>query len=588
MTMFTNELQVVPHKPGSYQMIDNTGRIIYIGKAKDLKHRLSSYFNGKVTGKTARMVSEVHHFEYIVTSSEIEALILEINLIKKHDPKYNILLKDDKSYPYIELIRKPYPKLRIVRYLKIKKSNNAKLFGPYPNSNAAKRTVNLINRLFPLKKCDGHPKKTCLYYHIGECFGYCEHSVSESDLNKMEQNITNFLNGDIKELKKMMKDKITFYADNLNFERAQEIKEELAYVEVIANKQKMEWVDLINRDIVNFYEKNTYACIQIFFIRRGKLLGSHHEIFQVAGDLKEEIEQYLVSFYQKKEVPREIIVPFTINAPVLSEVITTNVIHVQKGKKKKLLDLVYNNARMNLENEFELIKKDERRTFYANEDLKNILGLDKLEIIEIFDNSNLFGTFSVSGLVVFKNGVPSRKDYRKYKISLEKNDDYHMMREVIYRRYYRLLMESSPLPDLIIVDGGVGQMTGAKEVLADLHLNIPLCGLKKDEHHHTSMLINNNLENINIDKHSALFDYLSRIQDEVHRYTINYHKQIRSKGTIASVLDEVPGIGKVYKKELIKKYGSLKNMAMIGLNELEKQVPKNTARLLFEFLKNYR
>ena len=586
--MFKEKLSLVPHLPGSYQMKNNDGNIIYVGKAKDLHNRLTSYFTGLVTGKTAKMVSEVKDFEYIVTSSETEAFILEINLIKKYDPKYNIDLTDDKSYPYIEYIPKPYPKVKVSRYLNIKKKDKKYLFGPYPNAYAARRLVNLLNRFYPLKKCNGKPKQTCLYYDIKECLGYCVKNIDPNEVEMMEKEILSFLRGNDTILKDKIKDKITLHSDNLNYEQALELKKELDYISIVLDKQKVELRDLVNRDIINYFFENGYLSIQIFFIRNGKLLGGKNNIIPVVSDEIDEFEYYVVNFYSKHEKPKEVIINSKVNHEILSDLIEIPFLTPTKGAKKKLLDLATTNAKINLENEFETIQKNEERSEMANEELKSVLGLNKLDRIDIFDNSNLFGSFSVSGMVVFKNGKPSKNDYRKYKITVDQNDDYHMMKEVIYRRYYRALMEKSEIPDLIIVDGGINQINACKEVLIDLNLNIRVCGLKKNNKHRTNDLLDGlNYELINIDRTSNLFHYLTRIQDEVHRYTINYHRTIRSKGSISSVLDNIEGIGAKRKKDLIKAYGSVKKIKEAEIPDLAKYVPENVAKNIYQFFKDY-
>ncbi len=582
--MFKEKLSLIPHLPGSYQMKNKDGVIIYVGKAKDLHNRVKSYFMGTHNGKTEKLVSEINDFEYIVTSSELEAFILELNLIKKYDPKYNILLKDDKSYPYIEFITKPYPMLKISRYLKIKKTDGKHLFGPYQNAYAARRIVKLLNRLYPLKKCNGIKKELCLYYHIHECLGYCVNKPNNEEINKMNEEIISFLKGNEKLIKNKIMDSITKYSELLNYEAALELKQELSYIEVILEKQKIEISDLLNRDIINYYFDNGYISIQIFFLRNGKMIGSYNDIVPVVTDYIDEVETYIAKFYVKHEIPKEILVDNSLNINLLKEILNTNLIVPKRGNKKKLLDLAKENAKINFKNNFELIKKDEKRTIVANDALKNILKMDKLDRIEVFDNSNLFGTFSVSGMVVFKNGLPSKKDYRKYKIVIDKNDDYHMMKEVIYRRYYRLLMENETMPDLILVDGGINQIHAAKDVINDLNLKIRICGLLKNKDHKTNELMDENGNIISIEKTSDVFHYLTRMQDEVHRYTINYHRTIRSKGSITSILDEIPGIGKTRKKELIKKYGNIKNLKNISVEELSTIIPVNVAKNLHKFL----
>ncbi|HBA37686.1 MAG TPA: excinuclease ABC subunit C [Firmicutes bacterium] len=584
MPMFKEELSLVPHLPGSYQMYDKTDTVIYVGKAKDLKNRLTSYFTGRVTGKTAKLVSEIAYFKYIVTSTENEAFILELNLIKKYDPKYNILLRDDKSYPYIEYIRKPYPRLKIVRYLSIKKAKDRRLFGPYPNQGAARRIVNLLNRLYPLKKCEGNPKEVCLYYHIGECLGYCTKRVDEEKLQEMEQEIISFLRGNDTLIKDKIMEKIQFHSEHMNYEVALELKRELDYMSLVLANQKVELTDLVDRDIVNYYIENGYISINIFFIRHGKLLGTKNEIFPIMEDHIDEIEYFIGLYYAKNEVPNEIIINEELDREALEEVIGTKVLYAERGNKKKLLDLASTNAKISLENKFESIKKDETRTTLANEELKNLLGLDRLYRIDIFDNSNLFGEYSVSGMVVFKDGRPSKNDYRKFKISLEKNDDYNTMKEVLYRRYYRMLMEKSECPDLILLDGGENQINAAKEVMEMLNLNIKLAGLKKNDKHQTNDLVDENLNLIPIDRTSNLFHFLTRMQDEVHRFTITYHRTIRSKGSIQSILDNIEGLGEKRRKALIKKFGSMKAIKTASIEELSSVIPTPIAKNLRAYL----
>lgn len=588
MDMIKEKLALVPHMPGSYQMKNKEGTIIYVGKAKDLHRRVSSYFNRTHTGKTAKMVSEIADFEYIVANSEVEAFLIEFNLIKKYDPKYNILLKDDKSYPYIEYIKEPYPKVKVSRYLQIKKKDNKKLFGPYPNAYAARRIVNLLNRLYPLKKCVQMPKKVCLYYHIGECLGYCEKKVEQEQLEQMEKEILSFLRGNDDILKQKIKEKIAMYSSTLNYEMALELKKELDYINIVLDKQKVELTDLIDRDIIGYVFEKGYISVQIFFIRNGRLLGGKSEIFPIVAEEQEELDYYIVKFYSTHECPKEILLPETLDASLLSEILNTKIYTPQKGIKKKLLEMTEMNAKINLDNELQTIIKDEIRTEKANDELKELLHLDKLDRIDSFDNSNLFGSFSVSGMVVFKNGKPAKKEYRKYKISLEKNDDYHTMKEVVYRRYYRALLEKTELPDLILADGGITQINAIKDVLDELKLPIKVCGLRKNDKHRTNDLVDGDTyEEIPLDKTSNVFHYLTRIQDEVHRFTISYHRSIRSKGSIASILDEIEGIGPSRKKELIKAYGSVAKMKEATIEELEKIVPRKVAENIHTYLKEF-
>ncbi len=581
---FKDKLSLVPHKPGSYQMKDKNGIVIYVGKAKDLHKRLSSYFNRVHTGKTAKMVSLIDDFQYIVASSELEAFIIEINLIKELKPKYNIMLMDDKSYPYIEYISKPYPRLKISRYLNIRKKDNKMLFGPYPNAYAARRIVNLLNRLYPLKKCEGNPKELCLYYHIGECLGYCVNKVNQDKLNEMEEEILSFLRGNDEIVRNKILEKINNYSDNLNFEMALDLKKELEYIDIVLSKQKVELHDFINRDVIAYYVDNGYLSIEILFIRNGKLLNHKNVIYPLNLEIVDDVEDYIAQFYSKNEIPKEILIPDTLNEDNIKSIVNTNVVVPQKGIKKELIKMAYGNAKLNLENKFEEIIKQEDRTTKANDELAEILGIDNLNRIDIFDNSNLFGSFSVSGMVVFIDGKPAKNEYRKYKVSVDVNDDYNTMKEVIYRRYQKALVDKTTLPDLIIVDGGENQIRAAQEVLNLLNLNIMVVGLKKNDKHRTNDLIFCDLSVINIDRMSNVFHYLTRMQDEVHRFTIAYHRQLRSKGSISSVLDQVEGIGPTRKKALIKKFGSIAKMEQASLEEFDKIIPHDVAVDLKKYL----
>ncbi len=583
--MLKEKLKTIPHLPGSYQMRNINNNVIYVGKAKDLYKRVNSYFKGNVTGKTAKMVSEVHDFTYITTQTEQEAFILEINLIKEYNPKYNILLKDDKSYPYIEYISKPYPKLKVSRYLNIKKRDKKLLFGPYPNAYAARKIVGLINRLYPLKKCEGMPKKVCLYYHIGECLGYCEKNVDQEKLVSMEKEILDFLKGNDKILIDKIMEKINNFSENLNFEASLELKKELEYIKIILDKQKVELHDYINRDAIGFYFDEGIISVQILFIRNGKIVGSNNDKFYLMSDVYDEVNSYILNFYTRHEIPKEILLDSGLNTDIVSNILNTKVLIPQKGVKKTLIEMAKTNAKISLEQELTIIKNDETRSLGANEKLKELLNLPVLDRIDAFDNSNLFGSYAVSGMIVFKSGKPYRKEYRKYKVSVDKNDDYNTMKEVIYRRYYRAMVDKTEMPDLILVDGGENQIKACLEILNSLHLNIKVCGLKKDNHHRTNELIDGDtLEVISIPHNSDIFHYLTRIQDEVHRFTITYHKNLRDKGTIASILDNINGIGKSRKKELIKKYGSIKKMAEASVADLTEVLPLKVAEDLHKYL----
>ncbi|MCI5733225.1 MAG: excinuclease ABC subunit UvrC [Tenericutes bacterium] len=585
MDKIKEKLSLLTTNPGCYLMKNSDGDIIYVGKAKNLKRRVSSYFNREHTGKTKALVSNIRDFEYIVTQTEVESLLLEINLIKKYEPKYNILLKDNKSYPYIEITGETYPRLIISRPRKIK-GHKGKLFGPYPNAMAARRTVQMLNRIYPFRKCHTMDKKVCLYYHIGQCLGYCEKKIDKEKIKKMVDEVTSFLKGNYKEVKEKIENLMKESSASLNFERALEYREMLEYIDKVLEKQKISLNDNINRDVINYYVKNEYISFQVLHLRDGRINMRDKEIFPLIDDVNDTLSYFVTSFYDKNEVPKEVLVSEDFDINLLEETINTKFIVPKKGIKKKIVDMAYSNAKISLEEEFELIIRDDKRTFGANEELGKLINIPNLRRIETFDNAHLFGTFTVSGMVVFTNGKPDKKEYRKYKITSGSKDDYHTMKEVIYRRYYRVLHDNLKRPDLIIVDGGISQIHAAKEVLDSLYLSIPVLGLKKNDKHSTTALISEDKE-YNIDKTSDVFHLLTRIQDEVHRYTITYHRNIRSKASLSSIIDNVPNIGEVRKKTLLKKYKTITKLKSLTEDELSKDLPRNVARELAQFLKNY-
>jgi len=582
--MIKEKLKLVPEKPGCYLMKNKDNQIIYVGKAKNLKNRLSSYFRGTHTGKTAKLVSEIVDFEYTVVSSEKESLILEINLIKEKDPKYNILLRDDKSYPYIELTEEAVPRLLIIRNLNRKKHHSG-IYGPFPNVTAARTTVNLLNRIYPLRKCRVFEKKPCLYYHIGECLGYCSKDVDKEEIKKMKIDIVRFLKGDHSLITKKIQEEMMAESDKMNYEAARELKELLDYITITLDKQKVELNTDVDTDVFGYHIDRGYLSIQVFFIRSGKIIERHSKIIPII-DEEDGLTNYIAAFYEKNFIlPKEIFVPSNVDIKLLEDFLNIKVINPIKGKKHEVLEMANKNAKITLDNEYELIIKDESRTVQANNELKEILNLSKLDRIEIFDNSHLFGTFNVSGMVVFTDGLPNKNEYRKYKLIIDSNDEYAMMREVIYRRYFRVLRDNLDVPDLIIVDGGVGQINIAKEVIDSLNLNIMVVGLKKDNRHATSSLLAfSPLEEIKIDKKSNVFYYLERMQNEVHNFTISYHKQIRSKGSLESIFDNIDGIGNVRRKELLKKYKSINKLKEVSVEELKEILPDVVAINLKNYL----
>lgn len=584
MKDFKEKLSLVPTKPGSYQMKNKDGVIIYVGKAKNLQRRLRSYFTRTVTGKTKMLVEDIDDFEYIVTSSELESLILEITLIKKYDPKYNILLRDDKSYPYIELTNDKYPTLKIVRNVKRKKNKNH-LYGPYPNVSAARKTVNMINRIYPLRKCDNLKKDLCLYYHINECLGYCKKEVDQETIASMKKEIITFLKGDSSIISKKIEAEMNRASENLNFEKALELKNMLDDIETTLKKQKIDLNKNYNFDLVNFYYDNNYLGIELFFIREGLLFGRHNEIITSLGDLSNEITEYLVKFYDKGILPHELVIPEELDKELLESYFNIKVIQPQKGKLKNLVNLARENAKEQMDLEKETLKRDDEERLNALNELKALLGLEKLSRMESFDNSHLFGTFYVGGMVVFDDFLPNKDLYRKYKISTDVKDDLSAMKEVIYRRYFKTLMEESYKPDLIVMDGGQLQISVCKEIIDSLGLDIPIIGLAKDKNHRTSYIMNDKYEVLDVPKDSKLFLFLTRIQEEVHRYAISYHRTIKAKGALSSILDVVPGIGEVRKKELLKKFGSLKRMKEASIKELAEVVGHDVGEKLAEYLK---
>ena len=579
------KLKLVPELPGSYQMKNKDGIIIYVGKAKNLKNRLKSYFTGLVTGKTAMLVADIVDFEYIVTSTELESLILEITLIKKYNPKYNILLKDDKSYPYIELTDEKYPRLRIVRNVN-RKRHKSRLFGPFPNVGAARKTVNMLNRIYPLRKCENLKKEVCLYYHIGECLGYCQKEVDEQKQKEMMAEIISFLKGNNEIIIKRLKEDMERASEALNFEKALELKNMLNDIDITLTKQKIDLNKNYDFDLFGFYQDKNYLSVTVFFIREGLLFGRQNDIFNSVDQLEEDLTHYIIQFYEKNHLlPKEILVPDCVNSELLSEYLERKVSVPKRGALKNLLNLACENATVSLTEKYENIEREETNRLQAEEELRELLSLPKLERIEAFDNSHLFGTFYVGGMVVFDHFLPNKNEYRKFKISTEVKDDLSAMKEVIYRRYFRVLMEEFVAPDLILVDGGELQITAAKEVIDELHLNIPIAGLKKNDQHKTSVLVNQDLKEIPLPKDSHLFLFLNRIQDEVHRYAISYHRNIKSKGALASLLDMAPGIGTVRKNALLRKFGSLKKMKEASLKELETVLNHDVAVKFFEYLK---
>ncbi|RKN85143.1 excinuclease ABC subunit UvrC [Paenibacillus ginsengarvi] len=599
------KLALLPDKPGCYLMKNRDGTIIYVGKAKVLKNRVRSYFSGSHDGKTQRLVAEIHDFEYIVTASNMEALILECNLIKQHYPRYNVLLKDDKSFPYIKITHEAHPRLEVTR--KVLK-DKAKYFGPYPNAFAAQQTKKLLDRLYPLRKCRTIPDRVCLYYHLGQCIAPCEYEVPAGEYERMVQEISRFLNGGHEAIKAELMRKMLAAAEELNFERAKELRDQIAGIDALMEKQTITMADAVDRDVFGYAVDKGWMCVQILYMRQGKMIERHVSLFPYYGDEYEDFITFVTQYYSENPaMPKEVFLPGEPGAKadeadevaaasqeqaadvspaaeaaspdsetgmavaeLLESWLRIKVHQPQRGKKKQLVGMACDNARVALEEKFRLIERDEERTVKAVEGLGEWIGLGTVRRIEAFDNSNIQGTDPVSAMVVFVDGKPDRKEYRKYKIRTVRGpDDYETMREVIRRRYERVLKEQLTLPDLVVVDGGRGQISAAIDVLEnELGLYIPVCGLVKDAKHKTAQLMMGDPpEIVPIPRDSQEFYLLQRIQEEVHRFAITFHRETRAKSMVVSQLDSIPGIGEKRRKLLLKHFGSMKKIKEASVDD---------------------
>lgn len=583
-----NKLALLPDQPGCYLMKDKNGTIIYVGKAKILKNRVRSYFTGSHNTKTERLVSEIEDFEYIVTESNIEALLLEINLIKKNDPKYNIMLKDDKTYPFLKITNEKYPRLVITR--KVLK-DKALYFGPYPDVGAANETKKILDRLFPLRKCKpSQTKEPCLYYHLGQCLCPYYFDVDPKIYTKIVDEVKNFLNGGHEKIESEIHQKMEKAAENMEFEKAAEYRDQIRAIETIMTRQKMTNTDLLDRDVFGYAIDKGWMCVQVFFVRQGKLIERDVSMFPFYNEAEEDFLTYIGQFYQENEhfIPKEVLIPDTIDKPSVEALLDTKVLQPKRGEKKKLVELANKNASVALNERFDLIARKQERTIGAVERLGNAMNIPTPIRIESFDNSNIMGTNPVAAMVVFIDGKPAKKEYRKYKIkTVNGPDDYASMREVIYRRYSRVIREGLPLPDLILIDGGKGQVDVAKDVLENqLGIDIPIAGMAKNDKHKTNeLLFGTDLAVVPLERNSPEFFLLQRVQDEVHRFAITFHRQLRSKNSFASRLDEIEGLGPKRKKMLLKEFKSLKNITAATIEELQEiGLPKNVAQNVFDKL----
>ena len=578
--LIKSKLELLPTSPGCYIHKDKNGTIIYVGKAKNLRNRVRSYFRGSHDTKTEALVSEIEDFEFIVTESNIEALLLEINLIKENKPKYNIMLKDDKSYPFIKITNERYPRLIITRQVK---KDGGLYFGPYPDVGAANEIKRLLDRIFPFRKCTNPPSKVCFYYHIGQCMAHTICKKDEAYFKSMAQEVSDFLKGQDDKIIDDLKGKMAAAAQTMEFERAAEYRDLIQAIGTLRTKQRVMAKDLQNRDVFGYYVDKGWMCVQVFFVRQGKLIERDVNLFPYYNDPDEDFLTYVGQFYQEKShlVPNEVLIPQDIDEEAVKALVDTKILKPQRGEKKQLVNLAIKNARVSLEQKFNLLEKSVEKTQGAIENLGRLLQILTPVRIESFDNSNIMGTSPVSAMVVFVNGKPSKKDYRKYKIkTVVGPDDYASMREVIRRRYGRVQRDGLTPPDLIVIDGGQGQVNIAKQVIQDeLGLDIPIAGLQKNDKHQThELLFGDPLEVVELSRNSQEFFLLQRIQDEVHRFAITFHRQLRSKNSFSSQLDGIEGMGPKRKQNLMKHFKSLTKIKEASVDEIvEVGVPRAVA-----------
>ena len=585
--LIKSKLELLPTSPGCYIHKDKNGTIIYVGKAKNLRNRVRSYFRGSHDTKTEALVSEIVDFEFIVTESNIEALLLEINLIKENKPKYNIMLKDDKSYPFIKITNERYPRLIITRQVK---KDGGLYFGPYPDVGAANEIKRLLDRIFPFRKCTNPPSKVCFYYHIGQCMAHTICKKDEAYFKSMAQEVSDFLKGQDDKIIDDLKGKMETAAQTMEFERAAEYRDLIQAIGTLRTKQRVMAKDLQNRDVFGYYVDKGWMCVQVFFVRQGKLIERDVNLFPYYNDPDEDFLTYVGQFYQEKShlVPNEVLIPQDIDEEAVKALVDTKILKPQRGEKKQLVNLAIKNARVSLEQKFNLLEKSVEKTQGAIENLGRLLQIPTPVRIESFDNSNIMGTSPVSAMVVFVNGKPSKKDYRKYKIkTVVGPDDYASMREVIRRRYGRVQRDGLTPPDLIVIDGGQGQVNIAKQVIQEeLGLDIPIAGLQKNDKHQThELLFGDPLQVIELSRTSQEFFLLQRIQDEVHRFAISFHRQLRSKNSFSSQLDGIEGLGPKRKQNLMKYFKSLTKIKEASVDEIVAVgIPRAVAEAVYQHL----
>ena len=566
------KLKLLPDLPGCYLMKDAADQILYVGKAKNLKNRVRSYFRGAHDTKTTKLVSEIDHFETIITNSNKEALLLEINLIQQYKPPFNIRLKEGTMYPYLKITKERHPQLIITSNVT---KDGGLYFGPFPNVGAATQTQQLLHRVYPLRRCGKNEKRACFYYHLGQCIGPCDHEVTKDMYEQQIQKIKQFFNGDIQPIMTQLKDKMQAAAERLDFEQAADYRDQLQYIETTIERQIIMRQDYDNTDVFAYDFQRGWISIQVFMLRQGSILKREAAIYPAYTDPDEELTTFIARFYQEENhlLPKAILVPEDVDKDLLSQVISVPISTPQRGKKKSMLDLCAKNSQLALNERLNLLDIQAQQTRGVSEDLAAALGIPLAYHIEAFDPSNISGTGLVSGMVVYKEGKPDRKSYRKFKIKeSNQTNEFAHTQEVIRRRYSRLLREEQPLPNLILMDGGKVQVRAARQVIEEeLGLSIPVAGMVKDDKHRTASLMNGYSEElVELDRQSPVFHYIQRIQEEVHRYAISYHRQVRSKQQFASKLDAIPGVGKVTRTKLLKHFKSLKAMKEASIEDYAK------------------
>jgi excinuclease ABC subunit C len=581
--MLKEKLSSLPLQPGCYLMKDDKGEIIYIGKAKKLKARLNQYFTGAHEGKTQKMVSLIQDFDFFVTNTEKEALVLEINLIKQYRPRYNIMFMDDKSYPYIKITSDAYPQLIVVRDKK--KDKKAKYFGPFTDTSAARETVALLNDLYPIRKCKTMPKKVCLYYHIGQCLGPCQFDIPKEQYASMIDEIGRFLKGDNKAQLSRLQVEMDEAINVLAYEKAAKIRDTMRSIEHISQKQQVQFGERMQQDVFAYAIEKNILSITGFFVRNGKLIEKTSIVQPTIESAHDAFTSYLIQFYLDMPKPKELLVPGDVDVDLLSEILNVSVVAPQRGDKVKLVEMAQHNAREQLSMKFKMIEKSELFGDVATSQLRELLKVPKLSRIELFDNSHISGAFLVAGMVVFTEGKPNRSQYRRYRLS-GSNNDVESMKEVLYRRLLRVVKQEGECPDLIIVDGGLPQLGAAKEIIESLHLDIPYIALVKDRKHNTDSILLSSEQEVKLLPAEPLTMFLSTMQDEVHRFAVSYHRLLRQKASTRSILDEIDGIGEKRKKELLKHFGSLKAIKDASEDQLSEVVGRPAAMAVIQFFRD--